>query len=109
MRMVSDENRTLSVRSIAGDALRLIVGFNPPARELDAVALHWPDLVLSETTSVPLLPSEVRCWSGSYGPASRPFLARFDLARGEPFDAPPATVNVEPTEPLTNCGPAPPG
>jgi hypothetical protein len=108
MHILSYEGGTLSVRSVAGGAPRPIVGFNPPARKLDAFAFRWPDLVVSETTSTPLLPSEVRCWGGSYGPSSEPFLATFDLARVEPFDAPPVTVYVEPSVPLTNCGPAPP-
>ena len=108
MHIVTHEEGTLSLRSIAGGPSRSIVGFNPPARELDAFAFRWPDLVVSETTSTPLLPSEVRCWSGSYAPSSEPFLATFDLARVEPFDAPPVTVHVEPAAPLTHCGPAPP-
>jgi hypothetical protein len=108
MHIVAYENGTLSVRGVAGGAPRSVVGFNPPARELEAFAFRWPELVVSETTSKPLLPSEVRCWSGSYGPSSEPFLAMLDLARIEPFDAPPATVEVEPPTPLTNCGPAPP-
>lgn len=108
MHIVAYENDTLSVRRVAGGPPRPVVGFNPPARGLDAFAFRWPDLVVSETTSKPLLPSEVRCWSGSYAPSSEPFLATFDLARIEPFDAPPAIVNVEPAVPLTNCGPAPP-
>jgi hypothetical protein len=108
MHIVVYEEGTLSVRSVAGGAPRPIVGFNPPARELDAFAFRWPDLVVSETTSTPLLPGEVRCRSGSYGPSSEPFLTTFGLARVEPFDAPPATVHVEPAVPRTNCGPAPP-
>jgi hypothetical protein len=108
MHIVAYEHGTLSVRAGAGGAPRPVVGFNPPARGLEAFAFRWPELVVSETTSKPLLPSEVRCWSGSYGPSTRPFLATFDLARVEPFDAPPATVTVEPAVPLTNCGPAPP-
>jgi hypothetical protein len=108
MHIAAYEDGTLSVRSVAGDARRPVVGFNPPARELEAFAFRWPDLVVSETTSAPLLPSEVRCWSGSYGPSSKPFLAMFDLAQITPFDAPPTTVKVEPPVPLTNCGPAPP-
>ena len=109
MHIVTYEGGTLSVRSVAGGASRPVVGFNPPGRELQGFAFRWPDLVVSETTSKPLHPSEVRCWSGSYGPSSEPFLAAFDLARVEPFDVPPATVHVEPAVPLTNCGPAPPG
>lgn len=108
MHIAAYENGTLSVTSVAGGASRSVVGFNPPARALESFALRWPDLVVSETTSTPLLPSEVGCWSGSYGRPSKPFLATFDLARAEPLDAPPATVHVEPATPLTDCGPAPP-
>jgi hypothetical protein len=108
MHVVAYENGTLSVRRVDGGASRPVVGFNPPARELDAFAFRWPQLVVSEATSKPLLPSEVRCWSGSYGPSSKPFLATLDLTQIEPFDPPPATVHVEPAVPLTNCGPAPP-
>jgi hypothetical protein len=108
LHIVAYENGTLSVRSVAGGPPRPVVGFNRSTRGLKAFALRWPKLVVSETTSKPLLPSEVRCYSGSYGPSSKPFLATFDLARVEPFDAPPVIVNVEPTVPLTKCGPAPP-
>jgi hypothetical protein len=103
MHIVAYENETLSVRSIVGGAPRPVVGFNPPARRLEAFALRWPHLVVSETTSKPLLPSEVRCWSGSYGASSEPFLATIDLARVDHFDPPPATVKVAPAVPLTNC------
>lgn len=106
--IVTYENGTLSVRRFAGGAPRPVIGFNPPARSLGSFAFRWPDLVVSESTSTPLLPSEVGCWSGSYGPSSPPFLRTFDLARARPFDAPPPTVHVEPAVPPTNCGPAPP-
>lgn len=104
MHIVAYENGKLSIRSVAGGPPRAVVGFNAPARALEAFAFRWPDLVASETTSKPLRPREVHCWSGSYGPSSEPFLATFDLARVEPFDAPPVTVHVEPAVPLTNCG-----
>jgi hypothetical protein len=107
MHIVTYENGTLSVRSVAGGTPHPIIGFNPPARDLDAVAFRWPELVVSETTHTPLLPSEVRCWGGSYGPPSKR-LATFDLAQAQPFDPPPAIVHVEPAAPLTNCGPTPP-
>ena len=81
MHIVAYENSTLSVRSAAGGPSRPVVGFNPPARTLEAFAFRWPDLVVSETTSKPLFPSEMHCWSGSYGPSSEPFFAPFDLAR----------------------------
>lgn len=108
MHIVAYEKGRLFVRRVADGAPRSVIGFNPPARRLAAFAFRWPDLVVSETTSKSLLPSEVRCWSGSYGRSSQPFLARFNLARIRPFDAPPATVEVKPAVPLTNCGPAPP-
>jgi hypothetical protein len=108
MHIAAYENGTLSVRAAAGGPPRPVVGFYPPARGLEAFAFRWPHLVVSETTAKRLLPSEVGCWSGSYAPSSEPFLATFDLGRIEPFDAPPAIVDVEPSAPLTNCGAAPP-
>jgi hypothetical protein len=110
MHLVTDEEggQTVSVRSLTGGAPRAVIGFNSPARSLLALAFRWPALVVVETTSTPLLPSEVLCWSGDYGPASKPFLGIFDLARSEPSVPAPALVHVEPSKPLTDCGPAPP-
>ncbi len=105
------EYQTLSVRSLAGGpsggAPRSVIGYNSPARALDAFAFRWPALAVVETTSTPLLPSEVRCWSGNYGPAGKPFLQIFDLARNEAFRPAPPIIHVQPSQPLTNCG-APP-
>jgi hypothetical protein len=68
------EYQTLSVRNLAGGASggasRSVIGYNSPARALVALAFRWPALAVVETTSNPLLPSEVHCWSGDYGPAS---------------------------------------
>jgi hypothetical protein len=108
MHLVTVEEGTVSVRSINGGRARAVIGFNGPAREMEAVAFRWPALVVVETTSDPLLPSEIHCWSGDYGPPSQAFLAIFDLARGGPFVAPPPRAHVEPSEPLTGCGPPPP-
>ncbi len=108
MHLVTSDEGTVSVRGVTDGAPRAVIGFNPPARALDALSFRWPTLVAVETTSTPLLPSEVHCWSGDYSPASKSFLGIFDLARNEPFVPAPALVHVEPTEPLTNCGPAPP-
>lgn len=92
------EYQTLSVRDLAGgrsgeapsDTRKRIIGFNSPARALVALAFRWPALAVIETTSAPLLPSEITCWSGEYKPAGNPFLQIFDLARHEPFlPAPP--------------------
>jgi hypothetical protein len=105
------ENGTIYVRSFIGGARRPVVGFNAPARNLQAFAFRWPELVVSETTSEPLLPSEMSCWGSSYGPPSKPFLATFDLARSKPFDAPPAPVKVESARRLSCLreeGPVPP-
>ena len=107
MHVVGYTYGTLWIRDLAGGVARPVAGFDV-ARELQAFAFRWPELVMSETTSRPLLPSEVRCWSGSYAPPSRPFLRTIDLSRREPFDAPPPVVKVQPSAPLTNCGPVPP-
>jgi hypothetical protein len=107
MHLVTDEGQTVSVRSVTGGPPKPVIGFGG-GRELVTLAFRWPELVVVETTSAPLLPSEVHCWSGEYGPASKPFLGIFDLARGEPFVAAPTPVHVTPSNPLTNCGPAPP-
>lgn len=102
------EYQTLSVRDLAGGpsggARRSVIGYNSPARALVALAFRWPALAVVETTSTPLLPSEVHCWSGDYGPASKPFLQIFDLARNEAFRPAPPIVHVQPSQPLTNCG-----
>jgi len=108
MHLVTVEQETVSVRSVTGGSTRAVIGFNAPARALDAVAFRWPALVVAETSSDPLLASEVCCWTGDYGPPSKAFLGIFDLARDEPFVAPPALVHVEPSRPLTGCGPLPP-
>jgi hypothetical protein len=105
------EYQTLSVRNLAGGssggAPRSVIGYNSPARALVALAFRWPALAVVETTSTPLLPSEIHCWSGDYGPASKPFLQIFDLARDEAFRPAPPIVHVQPSQPLTNCGPPP--
>jgi hypothetical protein len=100
----------LSVRDLAdtGSAPRLVVGFDSPARTLDAFAFRWPAVAVVEQAGVPRLPSEIHCWSGDYNPG-KPSLQIFDLARNEPPQPPPAFVNVQPSPPLTNCGPPPPG
>ncbi len=98
---------TVSVRSVTGGVPKSVVGFNE-ARERLALAFRWPAVVVVEATRAPLLPSEVHCWSGEYGPASPPFLGVFDLADGAPFVPAPTLVRVEPSHPLTNCGPPPP-
>jgi hypothetical protein len=106
------EYETLSVSSLAsgpsGNTPRRVIGFNPPARALVALAFRWPTLAVIETTSVPRLPSEIGCWNGEYNPPSKPSLQTFDLASNEPFLPAPAIVHVQPSQPLTNCGPAPP-
>jgi hypothetical protein len=108
MHLLTEEDGTVSVRSVAGGAPKAVIGFNPPGRALITLAFRWPVLVMVETTSVPLLSSEVHCWSGDYGPASKPFLGVFDLARSEPFVSAPAPAHLELSEPVTGCGPAPP-
>ena len=107
MHLVIDEESIVSVRRVAGGAPQRVVAFNE-ARESIALAFRWPALVVVEATRVPLLPSEVHCWSGDYGPAGTPFLGVFDLARSAPFVPGPSLVHAEPTEPLTDCGSPPP-
>ncbi len=107
MHIVAEEDDTVFVRSLTGGARRPVVGFDAPARELDALAFRWPALVVVEATSKPLLSSEIQCWSGDYAPPGKPFLGIFDLARSEPFAPAPALVHVEPSKPLTDCGPPP--
>jgi len=107
MHLVTDEDQTVSVRSVTGGAPKAVIGFDA-GRELVTLAFRWPTLVVVEKTGAPLLPSEVHCWSGEYGLAGKPFLRIFDLARSEPFVVAPAPVHVTPSNPLTNCGPAPP-
>jgi hypothetical protein len=107
MHIVTYEHEMLSVRDVAGNASRPVAAFNPPALRLEAFAFRWPKLVTSITTSAPLLPSEVRCDSGDYGPSNAPSISTFDLANLEPFRAAPPTVEVKPTMALTECGQAP--
>ncbi len=99
------ESSALVVRSLPGVEYRRVIGFNPPARSLLALAFRWPALTVAETTSAPLAQSEVGCWGSEYKPVSSPFLATFDLAREEPFVAPaPSAHLVRPSD----CGPPPP-
>ena len=107
MHLVTDEEGTVSVRSVAGGAPEPVASFNE-AREQLALAFRWPALVVVEATNTALLPSEVRCWGGDYRRAGPPFLAVFDLARPQPFVLAPALVQVVANPPLTNCGPPPP-
>jgi hypothetical protein len=109
MHLVSNEEGTISVRDWTGGSTRAVIGFNE-ARELDAFAFRWPMLAVVESTRVPLAPSEVGCWTGEYGPPGKPLLQIIDLARSQPFLAPPPLAHTQPLEPLTpgQCGPAPP-
>jgi hypothetical protein len=107
MHLVTDEGQTVSVRSVTGGPPKPVISFDR-ARELLTLAFRWPALVVVEMTSTPLLPSEIHCWSSEYSPAGEPFLGIFDLAKSEPFLPAPALVHVGPSEPLADCGPAPP-
>jgi hypothetical protein len=106
MHLVTDEEGTVSVRSVEGGAPTRVAGFDE-AREQRALAFRWPALAVVEATRLPLGPTELRCWGGEYGPAGPPFLAVFDLARPRPFAPAPSLVHVEPYQPL-NCGQPPP-
>jgi hypothetical protein len=105
----------LSVRDLAegpsrgapDSAPRLVIGFDSPARTLDALAFRWPALAVVESTGIPRLPSEISCWGSEYKPG-KSALQIFDLASKKPPLPPPAIVHVQPSEPLTNCGEPPP-
>lgn len=84
----------LAVRNMLDGSTRRLIGFNEPARTLEAVAFRWPAVALIETTSVPLAQSEVTCGSGEYHPASPPRLRIFDLARRETYMPPPPSAHL---------------
>ena len=73
-----------------------LIGFNAPARTLQALAFRWPAVALLETTAAPLKQSEVTCESGEYHRPSPPSLRIFDLARGETFVPPPSSPHLAP-------------
>jgi hypothetical protein len=106
--IAEDPGPTLSVRELTDGATRQVIAFADPARTLDAVSFRWPALAVVQSTSAPLAPDQVGCWTGSYGAPEKPVLRLFDLAREEPFIPAPALVEVRPTRPLTDCGPPPP-
>lgn len=86
----------LAVRNILDGSRRRLIGFNAPARTLEAVAFRWPAVALLETTSVPLQQSEVTCESGQYHHPSPPLLRVFDLAKSETFVPPPPSAHLAP-------------
>jgi hypothetical protein len=100
------DGSTVVVRNLRNGEVRRVVGFDA-ARGLLALAFRWPALAVAETTRAQVAQSALTCWNSEYGPASSPFLGIFDLARGEPFLAPPPSVPlVRPA--LGTCGPPPP-
>ncbi len=84
----------LAVRNILDGSTRRLIGFDEPARRLEAAALRWPAAAVIETTSPPLTQSEVTCGSGEYHRASPPRLRIFDLARPEPYVPPPPSPRL---------------
>lgn len=86
----------LAVRNILDGSTRRLIGFDEPARTLEAVGFRWPAVALLETTSVPLAQSEVTCESGEYHHASPPLLRIFDLARPESYVPPPPSAHLAP-------------
>jgi hypothetical protein len=82
----------LSVRSLLGGAPRRLIAFNE-ARSLESAAFRWPVVAVVEWTRSPLAQSEVGCGGSEYdlGHAS---LRVFDLARPEPFVAPPPAADL---------------
>ncbi len=93
----------LAVRNILDGSRRRLIGFNAPARTLEAVAFRWPAVALLETTSVPLQQSEVTCEDREYHHPSPPLLRIFDLARSETYVPPPPSARLAPPR-----GPCPP-
>jgi hypothetical protein len=103
----SEAGEVISVRSLAGGAPTRLIGFDNPERELVTLAFRWPVLAMAETTRAILQLGEVQCGTGYYGQPSPAFLQIFDLARSEPFIAPPAPSPLESSDPLTGCAPIP--
>jgi hypothetical protein len=97
------EGSVLSVRSLAGGPARPVIAFDSPARELLTLGFRWPALAVVESTSTPLLASELTCFSGYYHAASKPSLQIFDLARYEPFAPPPPLAHFEAAVLPKNC------
>ena len=95
---------TLVVRSIPAGPSRRLVAFDEPLRTLQADAFRWPAIAAIESTTTPLLPSEVTCTSGAYHPPGAAFLAIFDLDRPEPFIPAPPPAPPPPSRPA-NCPP----
>jgi len=93
----------LTVRSVLDGSSRRLIGFNSPARALEAVGFRWPAVAMVETTSAPLVQSEVTCSSGQYHHSSPPALRIFDLARSERFLPSPPSAHLAPP-----VGPCPP-
>ncbi len=86
----------LAVRNILDGSRRRLIGFNAPARTLEAVAFRWPAVAVLETTSLPLQQSEVTCESGEYHRPGLPLLRIFDLAAPELYVPPPPSVHLLP-------------
>jgi hypothetical protein len=102
---LTGEETVLSVRSLAGGAARPVIAFDSPARELLTLGFRWPTLAVVESTSTPLLASELTCFTGYYHAASKPSLQIFDLARAEPFAPPPPLAHFEAAVLPKNCPP----
>ena len=99
------EEGVVSVRSLAGGAARPVIAFDSPTREMLTLGFRWPALAVVETTSTPLLASELTCFTGYYHTASKPSLQIFDLARAEPFAPAPPLAHFEAAVLPTNCPP----
>ena len=84
----------LVVRDLLGGESRRLIGFNVPARTLNALAFRWPAVAVVAYAEAPLSQSEVTCGSGEYHRLSGPFLSILDLARPEPFIPPPPLAQV---------------
>ena len=94
----------LTVRSLPSGRRRALIGFDEPARTLTGLAFRWPAVAVLETESAPLAKSEISCPGGEYGPPGQPSLRIFDLARGEPFVAPPQLAALPIPCPVSGFG-----
>ena len=91
---LSSGGSALVAHDLLDSESRRLIGFNVPARTLDALAFRWPAVAVVAYTEAPLSQSEVTCGSGEYHRLSGPFLSILDLARPEPFIPPPPLAQV---------------
>jgi hypothetical protein len=109
MHIISEEEEhqhtVISLRGVLGGKSVPVVGYSEPERSLITLAFRWPALATVETTTRALAPPEITCESGRYAPPSPPFVTIFDLAKPEPFLAPPTGSSAGPGISLADCPP----